>query len=216
MESAAEKIIVRPPLVHFDALVAVVALGLSYALVDDQLRLGPRWLLPGILILLLVPIIVTKRSGNHGLSWKIGLVNETIATAAVVFSVGTLAKRVLDGNVTAANLLRDSALLWTANVLVFAMWYWELDGGGPIRRHIYGYYPSDLAFPQTSLGPDFADGWSPDFIDYLFVAFTASSAFSPTDFLVLSRRTKGLMMIQSLVSIVTLAVLAARAVNTLR
>ncbi len=100
--------------------------------------------------------------------------------------------------------------------MVFSLWFWELDGGGPHKRHSEGYRANDFAFPQSALGVHHERGWIPGDIDYLFVAFTASSPFSPTDTLVLSHRAKILMMIQALISISTLAVLAARAINTLR
>ena len=101
-------------------------------------------------------------------------------------------------------------------IVVFGLWYWELDGGGPVARIQRGYAPTDLLFPQNQQGGSLAEGWSPAFVDYFFVAFNASSAFSPTDTLVLSQRTKLLMMLQSLSSIVMLAILAARAINTLQ
>jgi uncharacterized membrane protein len=134
---------------------------------------------------------------------------------AVLSSVVVLVVRLLRGDLSAPYLLRDAALLWISNVIVFGLWYWELDSGGPHYRHVHGYRPTDLAFPQTMLGGDMANGWVPNFVDYLFVAFNASTAFSPTDTSVLSARGKALMMVQSLMSIVLLAVVAARAINVL-
>jgi uncharacterized membrane protein len=111
-------------------------------------------------------------------------------------------------------LLRNAAVIWLLNVLLFAFWYWELDGGGPIARHHCDHYHSDdLVFPQRQR--EGADGWTPDFLDYLFFSFNSSTAFSPTDTLVLSRRMKVLMMCQSLISLAVLAVVTARAVNAL-
>lgn len=127
-----------------------------------------------------------------------------------------LAKLFRGTGMSAKDLLRDASLLWLSNVAVFALRYWELDGGGPFLRHRDGYVPTDLLFPQTQQGGTMAPGWTPGFVDYLFVAFTASSAFSPTDTLPLSSRAKLLMMGQSLSSLVILAVLAARAINTLQ
>jgi uncharacterized membrane protein len=110
-------------------------------------------------------------------------------------------------------LLRDAALLWVINVFTFAVWYWEIDGGGPGRRHRSRHRSEDFLFPQASL-VDHA-GWTPGFLDYLFLAFNTSTAFSPTDTAVLSRRAKGLMMVQALLSLMVLAVLVSRAVNTM-
>lgn len=101
------------------------------------------------------------------------------------------------------------------NILAFAVWYWEIDGGGPARRHPGRHSSTDFAFPQQQDDDGLVEGWSPGFVDYLFLAFNTSIAFSPTDTLVLSRRAKLLMMAQALISLVVLAVLAARAINTL-
>ena len=115
----------------------------------------------------------------------------------------------------ATHLLRDGALIWGINILVFAIWYWELDCGGPHARHIKRYTSTDFLFPQMAMpGADETD-WSPRFMDYLFQAFNTSAAFSPTDVLILSRRAKGLMMAQSTISLVVVAVLVSRAINTL-
>jgi uncharacterized membrane protein len=100
-------------------------------------------------------------------------------------------------------------------VIVFALWYWELDRGGPQRRRQPDHPAPDFLFPQQS-GPDVGPpGWSPSFIDYLFVAFTNATAFSPTDTLPLTRRVKVLMMVEAFTSLLMVAVLAARAVNIL-
>lgn len=101
------------------------------------------------------------------------------------------------------------------NIVTFAIWYWEIDGGGPPRRRSGNHRSDDLLFPQMSLDDERSKVWSPSFIDYLFVAFNTSTAFSPTDTLALSQRVKLLMMLQSLISLVVVVVLAARAVNIL-
>lgn len=204
------------PFVHLDVLVALTVMTVAYTLVDDRLRVGARWATPAVVVVLIAATIASKMAGRHDTARLVGFATYALATLAIVTSVTLLGRDVLDGVVSAGNLLRDSGLLWVANVLVFSCWYWDLDGGGPGGRRHHGYTPTDFAFPQTSIGGELARGWSPGYVDYLFVAFTASSAFSPTDTMVLSARAKLLMMLQALVSIVTLAVLAARAVNTLR
>ena len=202
---------------HWGPALALVATGLAYGLMSSSLRLGPRWLLPAAVALFLAPIAVTRRRGLHLLSRRLVVALMTIATLAVGGSVATLVIQLFNhGGIPAKSLLRDSALLWLSNVAVFALWYSEIDGGGPAARFHKGYTPTDLLFPQTQQGGALAAGWSPNFIDYLFVAFNASTAFSPTDTLVLSSRGKSLMMLQSLSSIVMLAILAARAINTLQ
>ena len=105
--------------------------------------------------------------------------------------------------------------LWIANILVFASWYWRLDAGGPNQRELRGEHTEGaFLFPQMTLGDRDRD-WLPGFVDYLFLAFNTSTAFSPTDVPVLSRWAKGMMMVQSTISLTTLALLAARAVNIL-
>jgi uncharacterized membrane protein len=137
-------------------------------------------------------------------------------TVAVGISATLIAYvAVLDRGIPGAQLLYNGLLVWTANVLVFAIWYWEIDSGGPSRRHRDCYFSQDFVFPQMSV-PDLApSGWAPGFIDYLFLAFNTSTAFSPTDTLVLSQPAKLLMMLQSSLSLVVIAVLIARAVNTI-
>jgi uncharacterized membrane protein len=143
-------------------------------------------------------------------------VGEALSTGALVAGLLGTSLRISDlPHETALGLLRDAALIWLVNTMTFALWYWELDGGGPSRRLHQGYASRDFVFPQKA-GPAADDQrWCPRFIDYLFLAFNTSTAFSPTDTLVLSPRAKLLMMIQSLISLVVLAVIAARAINTL-
>jgi uncharacterized membrane protein len=112
-------------------------------------------------------------------------------------------------------LLRDAALLWIINVVTFAVWYWEIDGGGSAQRHREGHVSEDFLFPQMNLDDKTARAWSPGFLDYLFLSFNTSTAFSPTDTAFLSRRAKVLMMVQALLSLLILAVLVSRAINAL-
>jgi hypothetical protein len=119
------------------------------------------------------------------------------------------------------DLLRSAAALWITNVLVFASWYWRLDAGGPRARELRGVHTDGaFLFPQMTLDQHAKpgvgkQGWSPNFVDYLFLAFNTSTAFSPTDSPVLSRWAKIMMMVQSLISFATVVLLAARAVNIL-
>jgi uncharacterized membrane protein len=120
------------------------------------------------------------------------------------------------GQAQGVNLLRDAAIIWVANVVTFALWYWTIDAGGPARRHPGRHASTDFAFPQQQLDDDgIVEGWSPGFLDYLFLAFNTSTALSPTDTLVFSRHAKVLMMLQATISLVVIAVIAARAVNIL-
>lgn len=206
----------RYPFRPWDVILALVLLVFTYASVSRQIRIGPVWLLPLLVIALLIALAFAHRKEQRTSTRLLALALATVGIMAVAASIALLVTRLLAGKVDAPYLLRDAALLWIANVIVFALWYWELDGGGPRQRHVAGYRPSDLAFPQTALGQNFSKDWMPQFTDYLFVSFTASAAFSPTDALFLSVRAKVLMMLQAMGSIVILAVVAARAINILK
>jgi uncharacterized membrane protein len=136
-------------------------------------------------------------------------------TLALTVSTGYLVDGLLNHTVEATELLRAGALLWSANVLTFALWYWEIDAGGPGHRHLTRCGSTDFAFPQNVLGGELEATWVPEFVDYVFLAFNTSTAFSPTDTMVLARRAKVMMMYQSIVSLVTVVVLVARAINAI-
>jgi len=123
--------------------------------------------------------------------------------------------------VSPPELLASAAALWVSNILVFASWYWRLDAGGPHARDLTpGHTDGAFLFPQMAMHPEAkrAAGeheWAPTFVDYLFLAFNTSTAFSPTDVPVLSRWAKALMMLQAVISLLVVALVAARAVNIL-
>jgi uncharacterized membrane protein len=119
------------------------------------------------------------------------------------------------GQTPAQKLLQDAALLWVINVVTFAVWYWEIDGGGLAERRRKGHVSEDFLFPQMNFDYKAVRAWFPGFLDYVFLAFDTSTAFSPTDTAILSRRAKVLMIVQALLSVVILAVLVSRAINTL-
>ena len=203
-------------------LLAMLALGGLFAALPPSLLGGaPRWLLAAIVVGLLVPIVISHRRGNHALHQSLGYVLNSIVTAAMIFSLVLLITQVTAHQVTPQRLLRSAAALWISNFLVFAAWYWRLDGGGPHQRaQRPGHTDGAFLFPQMTMHPEakIAAGeeeWEPNFVDYLFLAFNTSTAFSPTDVPVLSRWAKILMMIQALISLVVIALLAGRAVNIL-
>ena len=121
----------------------------------------------------------------------------------------------IDHNLDAVTLLISGVLLWTSSILTFALWYWEVDGGGPAHRHATGCGSTDFAFPQRVLDEPALAHWMPDFVDYLFLAFTSSSTFGPTDTLVMARHAKVLMMLQASLSLIIFGGLVARAVGNL-
>lgn len=203
---------------------ALCVAGLSAAL-PDKLSAGPPWLLPVIVAGLLVPTIMTHKTGHHRTNQVFGYIVTTVLTLFLVYSLARLVLALPQHAESPGALLRSAALLWITNVLVFAAWYWRLDAGGPhardVRRQAGDVHCEDAAFlfPQMTSG-DYGEGnpaesWSPQFVDYLFLAFNTSTALSPTDTAVLSRWAKLLMMVQSATSLTILALLAARAVNIL-
>jgi uncharacterized membrane protein len=137
-------------------------------------------------------------------------------TASVVLRVFFLVTTLSGRGESALSVLIDAALIWVSTVVTFAVWYWEIDGGGPAERAMDTYVSEDFLFPQIAQQDGKrAIGWAPNFLDYLFLAFNTSTAFSPTDTPVLSRRAKILTVVQSLLSLVVLFVLVGWAVNTL-
>ena len=200
---------------RWPAYVALLIIGALYAVISGTLTFGPRAFLLGLVAVLLVPLLSAHQTGRHRFAHLLGLGLVGLVTAAVIGSVFLLISNSFGGRAPAPTLLQDAALLWIINVVTFAVWYWSVDGGGPARRHREGHVSEDFLFPQMNYDGKTTRAWSPDFLDYLFLAFNTSTAFSPTDTAVLSRRAKVLMMVQALLSLLILAVLVSRAVNTL-
>jgi uncharacterized membrane protein len=197
------------------AALAFMLLGAAYALISDQLRIGPPWELLVLAIFAVVGARFLHWRGRMAARRWLVLGSLALITLAITVSAAYLIGALLSRSTDAANLLRDGALLWTTNMLSFALSYWEVDGGGPAHRHVTGCGSTDFAFPQKVLGGEDEAGWSPDFLDYVFLAFNTSTAFSPTDTMVLSRRAKVMMMYQSVLSLTTVVVIVARAINAL-
>jgi hypothetical protein len=206
---------------RWPALVAVLAVGGLYLALPQGLTAGPRWMFPTLVGLLLVPTVISHRVGHHRLNRMFGFTINALVTGQMVLSVVLLIAALPSHFESPAALLVSAASLWTTNILVFALWYWRLDAGGPHGRDARDRHTGGaFLFPQMTLSPEAkiasgVDAWSPNFVDYLFLAFNTSTAFSPTDTAVLSRWAKLLTMIQAMISLTVLAVLAARAVNIL-
>jgi hypothetical protein len=202
----------------------------------NRLAIGPRWLAPVIELALLVPLSavtgwtqISVRNAKEDHHWRrIARLHRWIRNSALLLtaliSVVNLAALIKllrallghTGHETGQTLLLDAVNIWLTNVIVFALWFWNIDRGGPAGRDIKSPDTYDFLFPQMSWrGLARRPAWSPGFIDYIYVSFTNAAAFSPTDTLPLSRRAKLLMMVQSAISLLTLALVAARAVNIL-
>jgi uncharacterized membrane protein len=203
---------------RWPAIIAVLAVGGLYMALPNELIAGPRWLFPSVVLGLLIPSIVSHHTGRHRLNTIFGFTVDGVLTAGLIISV-ILLVGALPTMKDSQQLLRSAAALWITNILVFALWYWRLDAGGPNQRDARaGHCDGDFLFPQMTMTEQALreagqEDWSPNFVDYLFLAFNTSTAFSPTDVPVLARWAKVLMMLQSLLSLLIVALLAARAIN---
>ena len=206
---------------RWPAWIAILAVGLLYTALPPYLIVGPRWLFLVIVLLLLLPIIITHFRDHHLLNRVFGLSVTSVVTLGLVVSVFMLIRALPEHLQSPTELLLSAASLWLTNILVFAVWYWRLDAGGPHGRdQRAGHSDGAFLFPQMTRPPETPTAanpkqWSPNFVDYLFLAFNTSTAFSPTDVPVLARWAKIMMMLQSLISLTVIALLAARAVNIL-
>ena len=207
----------NPPQPVWPAAVAVLAVGGLHLALPEPLTFGPSWLLLVVVSVLLIPLIGARMRGSFALNQQIGYILLVTVTSAMLWSLYLLIHSLPAHTLPPLALLRSAAALWVTNILVFASWYWRLDAGGPHQRYINGgHTKGDFLFPQMTLPPAMQrTNWSPGFVDYLFLAFNTSTAFSPTDTPVLSRWAKIVMMVQSTISLATLTLLAARAVNIL-
>jgi hypothetical protein len=206
---------------RWPALVALVVIGGAFFILSERLQIIPVWVLLPILFILISAAITTRLRGWHRLNHWLLITTGLVITAAEVGSIILLLASLPDKNIAAISLLTDAGILWITNVLVFSLWYWQLDGGGPYARNCVSgkdyHQHSELLFVQLILKGDrpTLEAWRPRFTDYLFLAFNTSTAFSPTDTAVLSTRIKALNMLQASLSLITLAALAARAINIL-
>ncbi len=201
--------------------VSVVFVMLLPFAVPSSLRFEPVWILPGIEGLLLVALVVADPGRiNRRDMWlrRVSIVFVSLLVAGVAFSTARLIADILSGESImndASVLLRSGSAVWLGNVIAFALLYWELDSGGPAHRAFEAPRYPDFAFPEQ-LSPDIAPpDWRATFVDYVYLAFTNAAAFSPTDVMPLRHWAKLTMALQSIVSIVILGLVIARAVNVL-
>ena len=206
---------------RWQALLAFVAVGGIFLALPGSLIVGPTWLLPTVIVVLLVPTVLTHRTGRRSLNRALGIVINSVITLALIASVALLVIALPSHKEEPLRLLGSGAALWFTNVLVFALWYWRLDGGGPtVRQERREFGSRSFLFPQmqiekTERARFECTGWRPSFVDYLFVAFTQSSTFGPTDAPLLARWSKILAMIQVFISLSIVILLISRAVGVL-
>jgi hypothetical protein len=206
---------------RWQVILALLAVAGIYMALPKELIVGPTWLLPVLVVVLLVPTVFAHRTGRHSLNHVLGIVICTIITFGLITSVVLLVITIPGGKEPALALLRSGGALWLTNVLVFALWYWRLDGGGPRERETEDEFGSrSFVFPQMQIEKMErkafgVSAWRPGFVDYLFIAFTTSSTFGPTDAPVLTRWAKLLAMTQILISLTIMVLLISRAVGVL-
>jgi uncharacterized membrane protein len=188
-------------------------------LLPARLTIGPFWLIPGLEGALLVGMFfATPREleGEHPVRRRVALGLTAFVSAANIFSLSALTHYLLHHSTPNAHaLIVAGVLIWLTNFLIFALWYWEIDRGGPGKRAAGHDGPPDFLFPQMADDRIEPREWRPKFLDYLYVSLTNATAFSPTDTMPLTPTAKSIMGIQSLVSLVTIGLIVSRAVNIL-
>ena len=213
----------------------LVIAGLQMLFVNNNLVFGPKWLNPALELAILLPLSVATawtqrraRTATEAHHWAVvGQFRRAIRVAAVLLTalamimnfeaLVAVVRALISGGKgpTGQSLLIDALNIWFTNVVVFALWFWNIDAGGPAARGLAGDRAPDFLFPQMLGTGDRDPAWSPGFIDYLYVSFTNATAFSPTDTMPLSAQSKILMAIEAAVSLLTVGIVAARAVNIL-
>ena len=210
---------------RWPALISLIAVGGLYAALPRQIAVvpGPSWLLLAVVGVMLIPTVITFQLRHHALNQLFGFAVLGVVTVAEMWSLALLVHSLfIVQGLSPRHLLVSAGALWLTNVFTFALWYWRLDAGGPhIRDLIPGHEEGAFLFPQMTMDDDLKrktgqENWSPEFTDYLFLAFNHSTALSPTDTAILSRWAKPLVMLQALISLITIAIVASRAVNIIQ
>ena len=204
---------------RWPASVALFTCVLLYVVLPSRLVVGPRWLLPVLVALPLVPLSARRHRHPVESLWirKIVLVLIAIVTVANITSVALLVHRLLSSNVSQGTQLIYSAVsIWLTNVIIYGVWFWEIDRGGPHRRAGTEDLWPDIQFPQMGSPKLAPSDWRPHFFDYLYTSFANGTSFAPADAMPLSLRLKVLFASEAAVSLVAIVVVGARAINILR
>jgi hypothetical protein len=203
------------------SVAVAAAVALQFPLPGRLVLLHPDWLLPALEGLLLLALVMAnpRRINRESRALRLlGLTFAALLSAANAFSVAELVIGLVNGTMgnTAGPLLVTGGSIWLTNIIVWGLWYWEFDRGGPVARANADRMYPDFQFAQMATPQLAPPDWEPAFADYLYLSFTNAAAFSPTDVLPLSRWSKMAMTAQATVSIVTVALVVARAVNILK
>jgi uncharacterized membrane protein len=190
-----------------------------YAVLPSRLVVGPKWLLPILVALPLAPLSARRHRHPDEAPWirRVVLALITIVTIANVTSVVLLVNRLLSSNVSQGTQLIYSAVaIWLTNVIIYGVWFWEIDRGGPHKRAGSADLWPDIQFPQMGNPELVPKDWRPHFFDYLYTSFANGTSFAPADAMPLTLRIKILFASESAVSLVAIVVVGARAINILR
>jgi uncharacterized membrane protein len=197
-------------------ILAAIALQLT---VPPRLTAGPTWLIPSLEGALLIGMFFAsphELEHEHLVRRRVAIGLTAFVTAANIYSLAALTHFLLHHDVNKPReLIVAGVLIWLTNFLIFGLWYWEIDRGGPGKRAAGHDDPPDFLFPQMADDRIEPRNWRPQFLDYLYVSLTNATAFSPTDTMPLTPMAKSVMGIQSVVSLVTLGLIVSRAVNIL-
>ncbi|MGH7685530.1 MAG: hypothetical protein ACREN2_01735 [Candidatus Dormibacteria bacterium] len=208
-----------PPRTYWPARASVLVAMSLYLVLPDLLIPYPRWIVPtleGSVLIVLSIVVPHRTTDDHPARRVLAIVLIGIVSAANTLSLGLLIHELLAGRAQLGReLIFSSIAIWLTNVIAFGLWYWELDRGGPFERHSRAHREPDFLFPQMATPGAGRPTWAPSFMDYMYVSLTNATAFSPTDTMPLTLWAKSLMTVQSLASLLTVAVVAARAVNIL-
>jgi len=200
------------------AIVAAIGLMLS---LPPRVANRPRWVLPGLAALLLIGVFVAKSARAERRTRALRIASLSLIAVISLSNAASAGRLIVDlvraqGIRNPTQLLLTGGAIWLTNVIVFGLWYWEFDRGGAVERAAATQPYPDFVFPQMT-SPDLAPPeWEPGFVDYLYMSFTNAMAFSPTDVMPMTRWAKLTMLSQSIISVVTLVLVIARAVNILK
>ncbi|HEV3268746.1 MAG TPA: hypothetical protein VGZ68_10135 [Acidimicrobiales bacterium] len=203
---------------HWPASLALLACAGLFIVLPSRVAIGPKWLLPLLVVLPLIPLSARRHRHPDDAPWVrnlcVGLI--ALVTVANMTSVGLLVDRLLNAHVSQGRQLIFSAVsIWLTNVIVFGLWFWEMDRGGPHLRAGSDTLMPDIQFPQMENPTLAPSNWRPQFFDYLYTSFANGTSFAPADAMPLSSRAKALFLGESIASLVTISIVAARAVNIL-
>ena len=204
---------------RWPVVVAIAVALVLFGLVDPSLHVVPKWIVVGIVVVGVLPLIVLnphRLTRETRWSRRIGIGVAVAFAIAAQVNVVIIVLALVEGGLVGTTVLLNAGAVWIVQVIVFALIFWELDGGGPVARRVEGSrdrFPRHFRFPQQEGGEETADRWQPAFVDYAYVALTNMVAFSPADTMPLTHTAKLLMGWQAVTGFTMLALVIARAVS---